>query len=334
MQVTAGLKMFPRGCCSAGAGAVQCDNCLVLLSCLFKHGAQPRHRRLIDLSRSAPSFDRLESCFLDAVASASNPFIPGMILSVALADAVRRAPEGERRKLLSLQNSLESLLLEVLERLPHTVQGFPGRMDGCSAVFEPENTLQSPRSWPGPLKRAMGARHQLVTFCTTPLLVDFLSRRFTKGLPNLWNTKHVELEHLVGGGAGGGDNSLLVDNHCGYMRRLLGKCREENGTREAHVLLGKSEMLESVLNPRLLLQGAQPGVPSLTFLSGAQFVTAGVVAKPRSYYAVPALRMTWDLFTYLAMLVLLTQEMFTHEDAALTRGETIFAFYVVVRVDV
>lgn len=44
-----------------------------------------------------------QHCLLGAVSSADNPFIPGMNLSVALSVAARRALEGEKRALNTLQ---------------------------------------------------------------------------------------------------------------------------------------------------------------------------------------------------------------------------------------
>lgn len=112
---------------------------------------------------------------------ASNPFIPGMILSVDLAGAVKEAPEGERRGIISLQTRLDSILLEMLERLPQTVRGFVDEMDGCSAVFEPGAEGYKH----GPLDSVLGEGQQMETFCVTPIVMDFLSRKFTRGLPGI-----------------------------------------------------------------------------------------------------------------------------------------------------
>lgn len=44
----------------------------------------------------------VNTCCLDAVTTANNPFIPGMTLSPKLAGAAKQAPEGEQRGLLSV----------------------------------------------------------------------------------------------------------------------------------------------------------------------------------------------------------------------------------------
>ena len=49
------------------------------------------------------SFVVFQESLLGAVSSAKNPFIPGINLSVALTGAARRAVEGEKRALLSMQ---------------------------------------------------------------------------------------------------------------------------------------------------------------------------------------------------------------------------------------
>eukprot|EP00904_Undaria_pinnatifida_P012808 jgi/Undpi1/8658/HiC_scaffold_25.g11123.m1 len=113
---------------------------LTAISFLLRHGAKPEVLGLIRLSTSLPP-PRLKDCILGAVVSADNPFVPGMNLSVALTVAARRAVEGEKHGLLSLQAAVDELLLEVLEHLPPTVRGFEGNLMTCSAVFEPETTM-------------------------------------------------------------------------------------------------------------------------------------------------------------------------------------------------
>ncbi|CAM9354242.1 unnamed protein product, partial [Ascophyllum nodosum] len=114
---------------------------------------------------------------LTEVESASNPLIPGMNLSVPLAEAAVGAREGERRRLISLQNRVDKYLLEVLERLPQTIQGFDKGMTQCSALFEPEGPRNGLCGRPGPLRVAFERRHQMESLCTVPLVMDYLSRR-------------------------------------------------------------------------------------------------------------------------------------------------------------
>lgn len=115
--------------------------------------------------------------------SASNPFIPGMHLSVTLAAAAEDAPEGERRNLTSAQRGVDYLLLEVLERLPQRVLGFKKHMRDCSSVFEPEGSKENPRDRRGPLRVALKERQQMETFCTVPRWTFF-----TAGSPGAYRT--------------------------------------------------------------------------------------------------------------------------------------------------
>ena len=87
--------------------------------------------------------------------------------------------------------AVDELLLEVLEHLPQTVRGFPGEMKACSAVFEPEAVISSYKGTMGPLSVALQKRQQMDTYCTTPLVLDFMSRKFTKGLPTLRDTEKM-----------------------------------------------------------------------------------------------------------------------------------------------
>lgn len=86
---------------------------------------------------------------------------------------------------------MDELLLEVLEHLPQTVRGFEGEMKACSAVFEPETVISSQKGTMGPLGVALQRRQQMDTYCTIPLVLDFMWRKFTKGLPSLRDTEGV-----------------------------------------------------------------------------------------------------------------------------------------------
>lgn len=89
------------------------------------------------------------------------------------------------------QAAVDELLLEVLEHLPQTVMGFEGEMKTCSAVFEPETVISRHNGTVGPLSVALGKRQQMDTYCTIPLVLDFMWRKFTKGLPSLRDTEGV-----------------------------------------------------------------------------------------------------------------------------------------------
>ncbi|CAN0519505.1 unnamed protein product, partial [Ectocarpus sp. 12 AP-2014] len=291
---------------------------------LLKNYAWPSPENLIDLSRKNPSDGRLHDCCLRAVATSDNPFISGMILSVALVDAAKIAPEGERGTLEAIQDHVDALLLEILERLPQTVNGFNGGMAGCSAVFGPEfdgNTGES-TGFKRPLALLLANRVQRETFCSTPLIMDYLSRKFTHGLPDVGDKNGVlrngtELDMLSGSGPG-------------MMSLVIGSDDEELDKRgfrgfRHQVLLGTGSLKASFESPRALLQGAHDKFPSLTFLPGAQFAIAGFLAKPNNYYRIPAVRMVLDVVVYLLVIIALSVLVFFRDSGSLTRGEGIAA---------
>lgn len=86
---------------------------------------------------------------------------------------------------------MDELLLEVLEHLPQTVRGFEGQMKACSAVFDLETDISGHNGTLGPLDVALQNRQQMDTYCTTPLVLDFMWRKFTKGLPGFRDTEGV-----------------------------------------------------------------------------------------------------------------------------------------------
>ena len=322
---------------------------------LLAHPALLDPEELVQLSRKK-SGEWLRACFLETVVRADNPFVPGMTLSVGLGRAAPRAPEGERRKLLSLQREIDDLLLEVLDRLPQTVRAFHGGMAGCCRVFEPEcsaSIADEGRGFLGPLWMAVQERHQVETFLTRPLLLDFLSRRFTRGLPDPMDTKNVlrdqvELESLAGGRAQYavyGDNSGGGLEHCGrgeFQRRLederqlgclLLDFHDKVATPTPSLLLGRGKIVDTIMSPCVFLQGANHrsfGLPGLSVSRGTQFVVAGLAASPDQYYRVPAMRLLLDLVMYLGMLAVFCVSVLFHSDGALTGGEMLFAFYALV----
>lgn len=89
------------------------------------------------------------------------------------------------------QAAVDELLLEVFEHLPQTVKGFKGEMAACTAVLEPESVIPSYAGIAGPLSVALHKRQQMETYCTIPLVLDYMSRKFTKGLPSLRDREGV-----------------------------------------------------------------------------------------------------------------------------------------------
>ncbi|CAN0579337.1 unnamed protein product, partial [Ectocarpus sp. 12 AP-2014] len=284
------------------------------LSFLMAGSARPSASDLKRLSKHHKSRDGFQNCCLRAVTSAANPFIPGLVLSIRLAKAAKEASEGDQRTINEVRTSVEALLLEIFERLPRTVPEFDEEMKDCipesdkemkgccACMFEPQFMGEHRSlSLESPLEMILSKPEQMKTFCNVPLVMDFLSRRFARGLPNLQDTEGVlrnaeELQYL--------DPGLVI----GDGGEELSKVKWYDG--------GGCQYARCLLHPRTLLQAAHDGVPNLTWFSGAQFVVAGVAAEPNSYYQVPAMRFLLDFVAYVAMIAALGHFVLFHS----TRG--------------
>lgn len=205
----------------------------------------------------------MKDCFIDALAWVDNPFIPGMTISVALDDAAPKGPEREGRALLELMNTVDDVLLEVLERLPQTLRDFEGGFDGCTAVLEPETVNLCPRTFTGPLRLALDERQFTETFCLAPLVFEYLSRQFVAGLPGMMDTEEVLRSP-------NGQKHMYADGLVAHFR--LGKLLQGIG-------LAASEEVEHSSRHQewdRILGG--------TVLPGSQFVGVGMITRPETYY--------------------------------------------------
>lgn len=237
----------------------------------------------------------LQTCFIRAISAVDNPFIPGMMLAVALVSAAPTAKENEKRKMSELQETIEELLLEVLERLPQAVAGFPGGAAACSYLFEPETTGATVSKVVGPLRRAFSKRRLITTFCTQPLVLDFITHTFGAGL--------LSLE------ARGRSDKQASGSHAGQLAL---------NTVDPAVVATTSLATE--------LQQVRP-----TLLPGVQFILVGLVAMPFTYYRVPLLRMALDLVVYLVVLAVYTIVIANmYAKSLANRYEIALGFYVVV----
>ncbi|CAN0240947.1 unnamed protein product [Scytosiphon promiscuus] len=203
----------------------------------------------------------------------------------------------------------------------------------------------------GPLWMALQDRRHIRRFCTTPLLMDFLLRRFNHGLPDLMSKEGIFLPEAAFMGSGGTgeslpeeqfyeaswkrsekghrfmDRCLLLD----FRDKILGPLGEPTKHRDA-ASLGENFILNSLLSPCMMLQGSHMNtdLPCLTFLPGAQFVAAGLAGRLDQFYRVPSMRMKFDLVVYLGMLAAFSAVLLLHGHGPLTPGEIAFAFHVVV----
>ncbi|CAN0463875.1 unnamed protein product, partial [Ectocarpus sp. 8 AP-2014] len=259
-----------------------------MLFSLIANSARPSASELKELSRKSASGDVFKRCCLRAVTSAANPFIPGVTLSIRLTEAAKQASEGERRALFDTKSSIDELVLEMFERLPQTVRGFEERAgtDSCTNVLEPElmKAQSGSNDLGGPLNMIISDPLQLETFCKVPLIMDFLSSKFTLGLPDLMDTA-----------------GLLKNEHQLWYLEEDGLFRDEHGFGLDGIPVA---LLEALLKG--VRQGIWDNTPTLTFLPGAQFIVAAMVAAPTNYYEVPAMRMLLDFVVYIGMVAALS----------------------------
>ncbi|CBJ49208.1 Transient Receptor Potential Channel [Ectocarpus siliculosus] len=277
------------------------------LSMLLQHGTKPHPTDLVILCR-AIDYEELDECLFQAVASAKNSFIPSLNLSFAFRDAIRSAAsERDRRVLARLQHDVDSILTETLNRLPQSVCGLSGGMAACTALLEPEVADDSSTYGErGPLARALGCTHRIVTFATTPLCMNFMLLKFTRGLPALKD----------------GHSVLILEKS-----RL--DIREEAKGHESLTALCPGSILGGFL-PRVgKLLWDDDRLAPLTFFPGAHFIATGVVALPNSYYKVPLMRMALEAMIFTAALAFFTSRVLLFEKGQLTIAEVAFAIYVV-----
>ena len=283
---------------------------LKILSSLMANSARPSASDLKELSHFYASGNLFKNCCLRAVTSAANPFIPGLTLSIRLGEAATLASEGEKRTIAETKSSIDELLREIFERLPHTVRGFEDEegMDACAGIFEPgpTSTKGELRGLGGPLDMIISQERQLEMFCKVPLVMDFLSSKFTMGLPDPIDTAGL----------------LKNKNQLRYLEEN-GLFRDESQNRR----FDAGQLLPRVAVA--LLQGVDPVAlspetldpPSLTFMPGAQFIVAGMVAAPTDYYEVPAMRMLLDFVVYVGMVALLSFFVLFHSTAGSIPGD-------------
>lgn len=158
----------------------------------------------------------------------------------------------------------------------------------------------------GPLELALQARHQLELFCTQPLVLDFLSRSFTRGLPGLDASESGTEE---------ADEVKLS-----RLRNMSVQAASSRGSD----IEGSETLSQELLE---VLGGPHQTFGSLTVFPGAQFILAQLVARPVFCYSVPAVRMGVDLLVYVLMICLFANSVLWY-DGAVGVGEMVFFLYV------
>lgn len=278
-----------------------------------------------DLRSGNKLLDWIKTCLSGPLVSSKNPFVPGLTLSVAFSRAAKNAPDGERRNLLSLQQTVDNFLLEVLERLPQTVLGCSGRRINCPALFEPVSLEKALN----PLQMMIDKREQRLVFCEVSLVMDYLSLQFTRGNVEMTNLATINDQYFSDGSSSDESSS------------------DESSSDEPSCLDGSSSDVSSTVHPRKrrellhlhhplgLLQGTDDdfpglaGIPIVGRCPELQRITAGIAARPDQYYRVPMLRMALDFVVYLAMLAVFSVVL-VNTDVDLTFAEIVFIVSFVV----
>lgn len=282
---------------------------MAALSMLLQHGAKPSPKDLI-LLISLTDSEKLEECFFDAIACAQNSFVPFLNLSLAFEGAIGEATEKYRRVLARLQRALDAILSDTLKSLPQSVSGLNGGMAACAALLEPElaNKSITCGGGEGPLAAALACSHRIVTFATSPLCMNYMFLKFTRGLPGPYDGPRVDT-----------------------LQRPNLDDREESKRQESLTALCKGSTLGGILGAAgKALCGDDDGLFLLTVLPGVHFMATGIAALPNSYYRVPMMMMVLDAILYSAVVVLFTKYVLLHDDGPLTGAEIGFACYVVV----
>eukprot|EP00752_Nemacystus_decipiens_P004796 g4364.t1 len=309
------MDEMAEACTTSFAACISNPQLMGGLSVLFAYGAEVSPTDLIELARLV-SLEQLKACFLGGLCSVDNPFPAGSQLSVAIDNALGSASATERCALSGLQETLDDILVEVLERLPQTIDHFPGGVNGIAVVFEPEIAGTRGAGYRGPVRLALDEPKWGRTFCSSPLIFEYMSHKFAAGLPNLRDT-----ENLLGIKATGA--------HCGCPMEARDFLYSTQMV--ANSVLGRKIQgsglggwgSESIRRPR-----AWDRIWGGTSLPGAQFIAIGLLTRPMSYYKVPALRMLLDFCAHLLVLTLYTTVALQDHQLGVTLVEIILKFHI------
>lgn len=179
-------------------------------------------------------------------------------------------------------------------------------MYACAALLEPEAQNAQATSMQGPLSLALHCGTRIVTFATSPLGMDYIFQKFTRGLPGLFDvnyTRMVESPHLDPREEAMGHESLTaLSGNCWFGSLLMGTAK----------LLSTDSMC------------------TLAVFPGGHFITTGIIALPNAYYKVPAVRMAFDFIVFVGVLVVFVCEVLLEDDGSVESGEIAFAVIVTV----
>eukprot|EP00903_Cladosiphon_okamuranus_P009455 g9014.t1 len=340
------------------------------ISVFFAYGAKVEPRDLIGLA-AVLTMEELKGVFLGGVACVDNPFIPGVSLSVALTEALKNSAETERPILAALQECVDGLILEILERLPQTIDDFPGGVKGCEDIFEPEIAgIVRDSDFRGPLTLALHERQFSKTLCVASLMHEYMSYRFVAGLPNVQDSNNLlgrpkkekanstaettaptstsataatttaATAAATASAASAAATTITVvtslPEHEGRKGRdFLYNDGFVAGSKVGKLMQGLGwtgrRTKPNDSDNRLTVRDLQR-IFTRTVLPGFQFITIGVLTEPEAYYKVPAVRMALSFYVHLVMLALYTTVVLEDDDGELSNTEIVLTFYVMAEI--
>lgn len=152
---------------------------LAAQSLLLRYGATATVEQISELYALASDSNTWRACFLEAVCSAPNPFIPGFNLLKTLREtADRTIDEGKKRHFEDLEQDILQLLEGVLEQLPKTVDSCRGQMLSCVSIFEAQTSSETRTGFNGPLNNALQHHNATRMLCSQPLWLDYMLHKF------------------------------------------------------------------------------------------------------------------------------------------------------------
>ncbi|CAN0376362.1 unnamed protein product, partial [Ascophyllum nodosum] len=203
-----------------------------------------------------------------------------------------------------------------------------------------------------PLQRAIDRDSEALQFVNKPLVLDYLHVKFNCGLPHWFSSKpdlasinegfytfydfdRYELSTLSEKRPNAPeDKSVSPEAWDTFLLRFL---QGWNPGRDV-TTFGVQHNLEREKSGARLKKGdvsnekeekqlpAWNDFPRCTILPGLQFLLAGIIGKPETFYEVPAILFTFELFSYLIMLALFCSSVVLEESDYISRKE--WAFYV------
>ncbi|CAN0416276.1 unnamed protein product [Ascophyllum nodosum] len=194
-----------------------------------------------------------------------------------------------------------------------------------------------------PLQRAVDRDSEALQFVNKPLVLDYLQHvKFNCGLPH-WASRKPDLASINEGfytfyDFDEYDLSMLSEKSLNSPKHK-GASPEAWDTRLLRFLQGwnpgrddtTSDVQDNLETEKSGNAGKEPldwnDFPRSTILPGLQFLLAGIIGKPETFYEVPAMLFTFELFSYLIMLALFCSSVILEESNRISRREWAFYFF-------